>query len=71
MVDSSKACKSLRIIKSLESAIIANVFSTLGNKRLEDIQKNVDSITEEIKRKTDRESRDRWGIKLRVLELRI
>ncbi len=27
-------------------------------------QKNVDSITEEIKRKTDRESRDRWGIKV-------
>jgi len=37
--------------KVVESAIIANVFSTLGNKRLEDIQKNVDSITEEIKRK--------------------
>jgi len=70
VVDSLKAVKSVEDYqKVVESAIIANVFSTLGNKRLEDIQKNVDSITEEIKRKTDRESRDRWGIKVESIRI--
>ncbi len=73
VVDSLKAVKSVEDYqKVVESAIIANVFSTLGNKRLEDIQKNVDSITEEIKEKGPIERVEIDGVyRLRVLELRI
>jgi len=41
VIDSLKAIKSVKDYKkAVESAIIANVFSTLGNKKLEEIQKN-------------------------------
>ncbi len=70
VIDSLKAIKSVKDYKkAVESAIIANVFSTLGNKKLEEIQKNVDSITEEIKQKTDRESIERWGIKVEKVRI--
>jgi regulator of protease activity HflC (stomatin/prohibitin superfamily) len=70
VVDSLKAIKSVKDYKkAVENAIIANVFSTLGNKKLEEIQKNVDAITEEIRAKTDKESRERWGVKVEKVRI--
>jgi len=70
VVDSLKAIKSVKDYKkAVENAIIANVFSTLGNKKLEEIQKNVDSITKEIQEKTDKESRERWGVKVEKVRI--
>jgi len=65
VVDSLKAVKSVKDYKkAVKSAIAASVFSTLGNKNMEDIQKNVDIITQEIKNHTEKESITRWGIKV-------
>jgi len=65
VIDSLKAIKSVKDYrKAVESAISASVFSTLGNKKLEEIQKSVDSITKEIKQHTEDESIKRWGIKV-------
>ncbi|MCK4440974.1 MAG: SPFH/Band 7/PHB domain protein, partial [Sulfurovaceae bacterium] len=65
VVDSLKAVKSVKDYKkAIESAIAASVFSTLGNKNLEEIQKNVDAITKEIKNHTEEESISRWGVKV-------
>ncbi len=70
VIDSLKAIKSVKDYKkAVENAIIANVFSTLGNKKLEEIQKNVDAITEEIRAKTDKESRERWGVKVEKVRI--
>lgn len=65
VVDSLKAVKSVQDYKkAVNSAIGASVFSTLGNKNLEEIQKSVDAITKEIKNHTEQESINRWGIKV-------
>ncbi len=65
VVDSLKAVKSVQDYKkAVNSAIGASVFSTLGNKNLEEIQKSVDAITKEIKNHTEEESINRWGIKV-------
>jgi len=65
VVDSLKAVKSVKDYKkAVESALSASVFSTLGNKNLQEIQKNVDAITKEIKNHTEEESINRWGIKV-------
>ncbi len=65
VVDSMKAIKSVKDYrKAVESAISASVFSTLGNKNLKEIQKNVDAITKEIKAHTEKESIERWGVKI-------
>ncbi len=70
VVDSMKAIKSVKDYKkAVESAISASVFSTLGNKKLEEIQKNVDAITKEIKAHTEKESMDRWGIKIETVRI--
>jgi len=63
VVDSLKAIKSVKDYrKAVKSAISASVFSTLGNKKLEEIQKSVDAITKEIKQHTEEESIKRWGV---------
>ncbi len=65
VIDSMKAIKSVKDYrKAVESAISASVFSTLGNKNLKEIQKNVDAITKEIKSHAEKESIERWGIKI-------
>jgi regulator of protease activity HflC (stomatin/prohibitin superfamily) len=65
VVDSLKAVKSVKDYKkAVKSAIASSVFSTLGNRNMEDIQKNVDIITKEIKNHTEEESINRWGIKV-------
>ncbi len=70
VVDSMKAIKSVKDYKkAVESAISASVFSTLGNKKLEEIQKNVDAITKEIKAHTEKESMERWGIKIETVRI--
>jgi len=70
VVDSMKAIKSVKDYKkAVESAISASVFSTLGNKNLEEIQKNVDTITKEIKAHTEKESMERWGIKIETVRI--
>ncbi len=70
VVDSMKAIKSVKDYKkAVESAISASVFSTLGNKKLEEIQKNVDAITKEIKAHTEKESIERWGIKIETVRI--
>jgi len=65
VVDSLKAIKSVKDYrKAVESAISASVFTVLGNKKLEEIQKSVDAITKEIKQHTEEESMKRWGVKI-------
>jgi regulator of protease activity HflC (stomatin/prohibitin superfamily) len=70
VIDSMKAIKSVKDYKkAVMSAISASVFSTLGNKNLEEIQKNVDAITKEIKEHTQKESMQRWGVKIETVRI--
>jgi regulator of protease activity HflC (stomatin/prohibitin superfamily) len=70
VIDSMKAIKSVKDYKkAVKSAILASVFSTLGNKNLEEIQKNVDAITKEIKEHTQKESMQRWGVKIETVRI--
>ncbi len=70
VIDSLKAIKSVKDYKkAVESAISASVFSTLGNKNLEEIQKNVDAITKEIKENVEKESIKRWGVKIENIRI--
>ncbi len=65
VIDSLKAIKSVKDYKkAVESAISASVFTTLGNKNLEEIQRNVDTITKEMQELTEKESIKRWGVKI-------
>jgi len=64
VIDSLKAIKTIKdYTKAVETSIGASVFSILGNMNLEDIQKNVDLITKQIRVHTEKETM-RWGIKV-------
>jgi regulator of protease activity HflC (stomatin/prohibitin superfamily) len=69
VIDSLKAIKSVEDYKkSVESAVATSVFNILGSMELEEIQKQVGSITSKIAQETEKESM-RWGIK--VVQVRI
>jgi regulator of protease activity HflC (stomatin/prohibitin superfamily) len=69
VIDSLKAIKSVENYKkSVESAVATSVFNILGSMELEEIQKQVGSITSKIAQETEKESM-RWGIK--VVQVRI
>ncbi len=70
VVDSLKAIKSVKDYrKAVESSVSASVFSILGNKNLEEIQSSVDVITKEIKSHTEKESMERWGIRIETVRI--
>jgi len=69
VVDSLKAIKSIKDYKkAVNSAISASVFSVLGNKKLEEIQKSVEAITKDIKNNAEKES-SRWGIRIEKVQI--
>ncbi|SFV56973.1 Putative stomatin/prohibitin-family membrane protease subunit YbbK [hydrothermal vent metagenome] len=69
VVDSMKAIKTIaNWKKSVESAVAASTFTILGNMNLEDIQKQVKSITDNIAKETEKESM-RWGIKVEKIHI--
>jgi len=69
VIDSLKAIKSVENYrKSVESSVATSVFNILGSMELEEIQKQVASITKKIAQETEKES-IRWGVK--VVQVRI
>jgi len=69
VVDSLKAIKSIKDYKkAVNSAISASVFSILGNKKLEEIQKSVEAITKDIKDNAEKES-NRWGVRIEKVQI--
>lgn len=69
VVDSLRAIQSVDDYKkSVESSVATSVFNILGSMELDEIQKQVASITSKIAQETEKESK-RWGIK--VVQVRI
>jgi regulator of protease activity HflC (stomatin/prohibitin superfamily) len=69
IIDSLKAVKTVKDYKeSVKSEVSASVFSILGNMNLEDIQRNVDTITKKIKEHVEKQTL-RWGIKVEQIRI--
>jgi regulator of protease activity HflC (stomatin/prohibitin superfamily) len=69
VIDSLKAIKSVEDYrKSVKSSVATSVFNILGSMELEEIQKEVASITKKIAQETEKETM-RWGIK--IVQVRI
>jgi regulator of protease activity HflC (stomatin/prohibitin superfamily) len=69
VIDSLKAIKSIDDYKkAVKSSVATSVFNILGSMELDDIQKQVGSITSLIAKETEKESM-RWGIK--IVQVRI
>jgi regulator of protease activity HflC (stomatin/prohibitin superfamily) len=69
VIDSLKAIKSVEDYKkSVKSSVATSVFNILGSMELDEIQKQVASITTKIAQETEKESM-RWGIK--IVQVRI